>query len=226
LWFGNIADGWQLLRPFLATNETGETKGEVQGSVTEMSYFDAMENVLMVPLYSLHESNWSLRSGLLPPLCNGQRVLTTELVSVIQNAFNTNIPLDWFMFGLVEPYGYAVAQVPSDATAFVHRKNAANLGVGMQWQNPEDGTQALAFVDAAWAALRPYFANSTTDPTAPMVYLNYIDAELTHFQASYYDTNYLRLQQVKAAYDPNNVFRYPQSIQLPSSSSSIFPSHP
>lgn len=46
-------------------------------------------------------------------------------------------------------------------------------------------------------------------------YRNYPDINFTNWQNLYYGNNYQRLQQVKAAYDPNNIFRYQQSIQIP-----------
>lgn len=46
-------------------------------------------------------------------------------------------------------------------------------------------------------------------------YRNYPDINFTNWQNSYYGSNYQRLQQMKATYDPNNIFRYQQSIQIP-----------
>ena len=45
-------------------------------------------------------------------------------------------------------------------------------------------------------------------------YRNYCDRDIVDFGHAYYGDNYSRLQQVKAAYDPRNVFRYQQAIQL------------
>lgn len=48
-------------------------------------------------------------------------------------------------------------------------------------------------------------------------YRNYPDINLNNWQQAYYGTNYQRLQKVKMKYDPHNIFRYPQSIELPAS---------
>jgi len=52
---------------------------------------------------------------------------------------------------------------------------------------------------------------------------NYIDPTLTaaEWQSQYFGQNINRLMQIKAAYDPNQVFKFPQSIPLPGSSSSV-----
>jgi len=44
-------------------------------------------------------------------------------------------------------------------------------------------------------------------------YRNYPDINFSNWPELYYGNNYKRLQQVKAIHDPNNLFRYEQSIQ-------------
>ncbi len=44
-------------------------------------------------------------------------------------------------------------------------------------------------------------------------YRNYPDADLLHWADSYYGNNYTKLQELKSLYDPQNIFRYSQSIK-------------
>lgn len=44
-------------------------------------------------------------------------------------------------------------------------------------------------------------------------YQNYLDAELRDWPSAYYGANYKRLSQVKASFDPDQLFRFPQSIR-------------
>lgn len=44
-------------------------------------------------------------------------------------------------------------------------------------------------------------------------YRNYPDSNFINWPASYYGSNYKKLQLIKATYDPDNIFRYEQSIK-------------
>jgi len=103
--------------------------------------------------------------------------------------------------------GGAVNRVAPGATAYVHRNalfqaqyttgwtpGAASAGVANQraWQR------------SFWRSMRPYASGQA--------YQNYIDPDLTNWRQAYYGANYARLTRVKAAYDPDRVFTFPQAI--------------
>ncbi|HEY1920313.1 MAG TPA: FAD-binding oxidoreductase [Streptosporangiaceae bacterium] len=103
--------------------------------------------------------------------------------------------------------GGAINRIAAGDTAFVHR-NALFLA---QYTTTWSIGAAAAGVDqqAAWqrqfyAAMRPYASGQC--------YQNYLDPSLTNWQQAYYGANYQRLTQVKATYDPNHLFRFPQAI--------------
>jgi hypothetical protein len=103
--------------------------------------------------------------------------------------------------------GGAVADVASNDTAFPHRGALAVAQYTAGW--PDGQSDAAVASDVAWlhgfrAAMTPFIGNGA--------YVNYADPTLHDWQAAYYGLNYPRLQKVKHAYDPDNVFHFPQSI--------------
>ena len=61
-----------------------------------------------------------------------------------------------------------------------------------------------AWQQSFWQSMRPYASGQA--------YQNYIDPNLATWRQAYYGANYTRLTQVKAAYDPDRVFSFPQAV--------------
>lgn len=103
--------------------------------------------------------------------------------------------------------GGAVARVPADATAFVHRDAVFNVSAIALWERDDETAANVAWADDLKATLAPHLSGE--------VYQNYADEDLADWEAAYYGANYARLQQVKGRYDPDDVFAHPQSVRLP-----------
>lgn len=96
--------------------------------------------------------------------------------------------------------GAATARVPSDATAYPHRDAAFVLNVHTRWEDAEQDAECVA-----WA--RKFF-DATAAYSTGGAYLNFIsEAEDAARVSAAYGANYERLRQLKAKYDPENVFR-------------------
>jgi len=104
-------------------------------------------------------------------------------------------------------FGGAVNDVKSGATAFPHRSMCYSLQYQTYWNQESAATDAFAWIRDAFAVIDPH--------TERKSYRNYCDLDLTDWQRRYFAENYPRLQAIKVALDPRNLFRFPQSIELP-----------
>jgi len=103
------------------------------------------------------------------------------------------------------PIDGAVQRVAPEATAFAHRDvNFAPVIAG-QWPEPADNAQNIAWVRDYWAALHEY--------SEPGGYLNFQDADDQSRIEDTLGTNYARLAELKAKYDPDNFFHVNQNIK-------------
>ncbi len=107
----------------------------------------------------------------------------------------------------LDAFGGAINRVAADATAFVHRDALFGAQYTANW-NAGDPPSIVAantsWLSSTWQSMRPYASG--------FAYQNYIDPNLANWQQAYYGANLPRLQQIKATYDPNNLFHFAQSI--------------
>jgi FAD/FMN-containing dehydrogenase len=106
---------------------------------------------------------------------------------------------------LIEHFHGAVTRVEVTETAFPHRSPGYNMLVLSEWTDPAHSAACTAWARDSFAALQPYMGAGR--------YVNYFDAdERAGAVAAAYGPNYQRLQQIKAKYDPENLFRLNQNI--------------
>jgi FAD/FMN-containing dehydrogenase len=105
--------------------------------------------------------------------------------------------------------GGAVARVPGDATAYPGRHVDHSIIIDAAWLPQQDDT--LGAAEASWA--REFLNALESHRTG--VYVNFLDADddASRVLEAYGDNNYRRLLEVKAKYDPENVFRNNKNIQ-------------
>jgi FAD/FMN-containing dehydrogenase len=138
------------------------------------------------------------------------RALPTEAVSALVETFSQDRTpgesreLDFM------PWGGAYNRVRPDATAFVHReelfqlKHAVVVDPDASASGKEAGHRQAA---RSWASVHPWGSGR--------VFQNFTDPDLEDWAEAYYGPNLDRLIRVKERYDPENAFRFDQSLQRP-----------
>jgi FAD/FMN-containing dehydrogenase len=100
--------------------------------------------------------------------------------------------------------GGAIRRVPPDATAFPHRTASWLVNIPASWRPEAETAREIGWVRDSYAALMPYCRGGG--------YVNFMDHDEQAAGQAAYGPTLRRLQAVKAAYDPGNVFRLNQNI--------------
>lgn len=104
------------------------------------------------------------------------------------------------------PINGAAHRVGADETAFGHRdKTFAPVIAGM-WPDPADNAKNTQWVKEYYDAIHPHSGSDGG-------YINFMSGDDDHRAAQNYGANYDRLAQVKATYDPGNLFHVNQNIE-------------
>jgi FAD/FMN-containing dehydrogenase len=104
---------------------------------------------------------------------------------------------------IFDALGAAVARIAPDATAFPHRGALGVLQFVQSWG---------AGASVAQTNFRAYY-DRVRGLSGSAAYANYADPDLADWPQAYYGANYARLQRVKRAYDPKELFTFPQAIR-------------
>ena len=114
-------------------------------------------------------------------------------------------PVSPFTQIIVIAGGGAIARVDDDAMAFGQRQTAWNIHYLSMWADPADNEKNIAYTKDLAGSMKPW--------STGRVYLNFLgdegqDRVASGFGAEKYD----RLRQIKAQWDPTNLFRHNQNI--------------
>ncbi|MBU3749791.1 MAG: FAD-binding oxidoreductase, partial [Mycobacterium sp.] len=102
-----------------------------------------------------------------------------------------------------------------NATAYVHRKARNLIEMAAGWATSPDPSLPVTAVPPDIREWHEQLWNVLLPNTNGHSYQNFPDPELPDWARSYYGDNLNRLTEVKAAWDPDRVFTYPQAIPLP-----------
>ena len=91
------------------------------------------------------------------------------------------------------------------------KDGVATVGAGVRLGDlydalQEHGDEGATWLARSWALVHPWGSGG--------VYLNFPDPDLPDWALAYYGENYDRVLRVKALYDPENFFRFPQSLPV------------
>lgn len=123
-------------------------------------------------------------------------------------------------------YGGQVQAVPPEATAVAQRDVIMKAVYSLTWLTPDEDAANMQWMREFYRSVYAATGGAPVpDDVSDGSYINYPDVDLADpawntsgvpWHELYYKENYPKLQKVKAAWDPRNVFRHALSIELPS----------
>ncbi|CAA7054573.1 unnamed protein product [Microthlaspi erraticum] len=138
----------------------------------------------------------------------------------IEKIFKTMLKFNtlWMQWN---PYGGVMDEIPSNATAFPHRKeNLFKIQYFALWTDAKATDANLGLMKELYGVAEPYVSSNPRE-----AFLNYRDIDVGSnpsgetiveeaqiYGSKYFLGNLKRLMDVKAKYDPENFFKYEQSV--------------
>ena len=138
-----------------------------------------------------------------------QRTLSTGVIEALLENFVKDRAAGQSRELDFSPWGGGYNRLSANATAFVHRddlfwlKHATEVDPGATTAVKES---ARSWVTGSWATVHPWGTGR--------VFPNFPDPDLEDWAVAYYGANTDRLLDVKARYDPGNLFRFGQSLPV------------
>lgn len=106
----------------------------------------------------------------------------------------------------LHPINGAAQRVGADETAFGHRDKAFAPVIAGIWDDPADNDRNIRWVRDYYDAIHPHSGSEGG-------YINFMSDDDGFRAAANYGANFQRLAEIKAVYDPDNVFHVNQNIE-------------
>src|SRR5690606_12727233 len=133
--------------------------------------------------------------------CGFVKTLTEDVIS----AMASNFGKPGTPFIQIRSLGGAVSRIASDATAFAHRDYEAILWMTAMMPGSLRASEAQNKRNQAWDPLKDHVSGT---------YINFLsDAGENSVANAYPPEVYTRLAEIKAAYDPDNLFHHNHNIR-------------
>ena len=183
---GSIEAGKEALEPL---REFGDP---ITDTVQSMLY-TALQQMLDERWGSGHRNYWKSRD---------YRELTDDAIDTMVEHCDSAAP---FFSVFVEWMEGTIGRADADATAYPHRDMTLDISVLQLWSDPERDDEYIGWARVFHEAMGPYAAEG--------VYVNYLDKDDIDRVPEAYGERYERLRELKAEWDPRNLFRMNQNIK-------------
>ncbi|MEO8638371.1 MAG: FAD-binding oxidoreductase [Chloroflexota bacterium] len=190
VWVGDdLEEGERLAAPLHVVTPIAE--------VLERPTYVALQSIGLSPEQAPKRHYW--KSSLLTDL--GDEALAAWLEGAAEA--NRSGPI---MFAEMLSMGGAIARVGEDATAFGNRHAVVDFITGATWTDAAEDEQHMSAAREVWQAVSAHGSSG--------VYINNLGSEgEDRIRAAYGAAKYERLAEIKARYDPDNVFHQNQNIR-------------
>jgi FAD/FMN-containing dehydrogenase len=101
--------------------------------------------------------------------------------------------------------GGATMRPAPDEVAYAHRETRFVMNVHGRWEDAADDQRCIGWARDFFAATKPFASGG--------VYVNFMTADESDRIPAAYGSNYRRLAEIKAKYDPDNLFSANQNIR-------------
>jgi FAD/FMN-containing dehydrogenase len=187
-WAGPLADGEQVIKPL---RDAAEVRAEHVGSMPYPALNSAFDALAPPGLQNYWKADYV-------------RELTDDAIEAhIEHGKKTPV-VNSLMH--LYPINGAAHRVGPDETAFGHRDAKYAAVIAGLWPDPADNGANTKWVRDYYAAIHPY--SGTTGG-----YINFMSEDDAARAPENFGRTYERLRQIKAAYDPQNLFHLNQNIE-------------
>ncbi len=188
IFLGSKKELAQLIKPLLNTGTPTKV------FIDEVSLLEAIEFWQPVePIFDDQYTKWSSAWV--------ERTVPTEGLRAIRSFLEQATGSEANFFFLNS--GGAMNRVSPQDTAFFWRNTKYYMEWNASWTKDPETRRNIALVEGARKELNPFVVGS---------YVNVPDLLIKDYGREYYGCNFERLRRIKAKYDPDNVFRFAQSI--------------